>query len=69
MTAAWAQQMLGDPDDRPLEGLAAQLVDRFSDGATRPEELPALARFREDLLRDAPLSRLDAQLRELSAAG
>ncbi len=69
MTAAWAQQMLGDPDDRPLEGLAAQLVERFSDGATRAEELPALARFREDLLREAPLPRIDAQLRELSEDG
>jgi tRNA A-37 threonylcarbamoyl transferase component Bud32 len=61
--------MLGDADDRPLDGIAGELVRRFGDGATRPHEYPALARFADDLRRGAPLPRIDARLRELSEAG
>lgn len=66
---AWAQALLGDPDDVPLEGLAGEIIARFGDGAATPAELPALARFAEDLRHGAPLPRLDVQLRELSHAG
>ncbi|MCX4242323.1 serine/threonine-protein kinase [Paraliomyxa miuraensis] len=69
MTAQWALALAGDVDDAPLHGVLDEVVARFSDGAARPDELPALARFADDLRARAPLPALEAQLRTLSHAG
>lgn len=55
--------------DSPLALVAAAILRRFGEGATTPDELPALRRFVEELDAKAPLALLDAQMRDLSQAG
>ncbi len=69
MTAQWAMALAGDPDDVPLHGVLDEVVARFSDGATRPEELPELAAFAQALAQDADPTIVLPRLRALSHAG
>ena len=69
MTVDWAVEMAGDSGDIPLWGVAEEIVHRFGEGATHPEELPELAALVHDLANDAPADVIDGQLRALSHAG
>ena len=69
MSARWALDMAGDPDDVPLHGALEEIVARFSDGATRPDELPQLARFALDLHEGRDLPAVLRQLQALSHDG
>lgn len=59
------------PEDRrtPIARVAIDIVRRFGEGATTPEELEDLARLVELLAERAPLGAVDRQLRALSHAG
>lgn len=69
MTVDWAVAMAGDDGDVPLWGVAQEVVQRFGEGATRPEELPELAALVHDLATEAPAEVIDGELRALSHAG
>ena len=69
MTTRWALDMAGDPDDVPLHGALDEVIGRFADGATRPEELPQLAQLTGDLRDGRPLPGILQQLRTLSHEG
>ncbi|MCA9652243.1 MAG: hypothetical protein KC501_20180, partial [Myxococcales bacterium] len=69
MTAQWALELAGDPEDVPLHGALDEVIASFSDGATRPDELPALRRFADELVRaPSPVTALP-MLRALSHDG
>jgi tRNA A-37 threonylcarbamoyl transferase component Bud32 len=55
--------------ETPLAAAATAILRKFGEGATTPDELPELRRFVEDLEAQAPMSTIDARLRELSLAG
>ncbi len=69
MSVSWAVEMARDADDVPLQGVLDDIVARFADGAARPDELPELGRFAEDVRRGVALADLEAELRTLSHAG
>lgn len=69
MTAQWALALAGDPEDVPLHGALDEVLASFSDGATRPEELPALATLENELEAGAGPVQVLPRLRALSHAG
>ncbi len=69
MTARWALDMAGDQEDVPLHGALQEIIGRFADGATRPEELPDLQRFAEELRAGRELPVILQRLRALSHDG
>jgi len=69
VTAQWALDMAGDPEDVPLQGALDEIIGRFTDGATRPEELPDLQRLADDLYAGRDLSVVSGRLRALSHEG
>lgn len=65
----WAREMAGDDRSSPLREAVSLILDRFGEGATLPEELPELAKFRDALAAEMPLEGVLAGLRSLSEAG
>lgn len=53
----------------PLRAAVEAILARFSEGATRPDELPGLSELASALEDGAPIPAIDAQLRALSHAG
>ncbi len=69
MTVAWAQRMLGGAPSHPLGAVADAVLDRFADGAARPQEVARLGAFADALARGAPIAEIEPELRALSHAG
>jgi len=69
VTVDWALEMAGDTGDVPLWGVAEEVVQRFGEGATRPDELPELAALVHDLTTGTPIDVIESELRALSHAG
>ena len=69
MTAQWALDMVGEADDVPAQRVADQVLQRFGHGAASPDEVPALADFRDALDRGVTMSALESDLRSLSHEG
>lgn len=69
MTGEWPGLMLGDAPVHPLRPILDDIIDRFADGAARPEEVARLGSFAGALAREVPGSEIDRELRALSHAG
>lgn len=69
MTASWALEMAGAQQTTPLHEAAAEVIARFADGATRPDEHPLLGQFADALMRGVPMSALRSDLAQLNYEG
>lgn len=70
MTASWALDMVGESGPvSPLHEPAAEVVARFADGASTPDEHPLLGQFADALLRGVPMSALRSDLAQLNYEG
>jgi tRNA A-37 threonylcarbamoyl transferase component Bud32 len=69
MTARWAVEMAEGEALDPLRQAAHALVERFSEGATLPEEHPQLGELAATVARGAPIAQIQHQLSALSFEG
>lgn len=70
MTASWALEMGGvQAPSSPLHEAAAEVVAKFADGASTPDEHPLLGQFADALLRGVPMSALRSDLAQLNHEG
>ncbi len=70
MSVSWALEMGGDRgSSTPLHAAADEVVAKFADGASTPDEHPLLGQFADALMRGVPMSALQDDLAQLNHEG
>jgi hypothetical protein len=69
MTAQWALELIGERTEKPVQTVAKQVVQRFAEGASTPDEVRGLASLERAVIAGQPMGALEATIRALIHSG